>query len=177
MSIWLMLLLWVVVLSAAYAGFSAAPWVPTKPRECRALLAELALKGHETVYDLGCGSGSLLFALTKIHPNAITIGYDISVLPLFLGWMHKLCFWRRYRNVHLRFGNLYTKDVSKADVIFMFLMERAYPKLLTTLRRTVRDDTVIALEAWPFVNIEPERVIRAKDCLPVYIYTGKQLRS
>lgn len=173
----LLVVLWIVVLSAGIAGYSAAPWVPTKPRECRELISALHLRGNETVYDLGCGSGSLLFAVATTHPNTRTVGFDISLLPLCVGWLRKLVFWRRYRNVHLRFGNLYTQDVREADIIFMFLMARAYPKLLATLRRTVRDDAVIALEAWPFEGIAPTRVVRAESCLPVYIYTGKQLRA
>lgn len=173
----LLVFAWLVVLSAGIAGFSAAPWVPTKPKETKNLLDNLPMKGSETVYDLGCGSGSMLFALAKRYPHIKAIGYDISLLPLLMGWVRKLLFWHTYRNVHLRFGNLYNVNVTQADVIFIFLMERAYAKLLPVLRKTIRDDARIALEGWPFPQLEPQAAITTPECLPVYIYQGKQLKA
>lgn len=168
---------WIIVASAGVAAVSAAPWVPAKPKEIQNLFNHLSLKGTETIYDLGCGTGSVLFALAARYPNAKAVGYDISLLPLMVGWMRKVLCWRRYRNVHLHFGNLFTADVAHADVIVLFLMERAYGKLLPALRATIRDDARVALEGWPFPDITPLAHITTPECLPVYIYQGKQLKT
>lgn len=162
--------------SAAIAGISAAPWLPTLPSQRRHLLDNLKLKDGQKVVDLGCGDGSMLFAVARKYPNVICIGYDISLLPLFIGWVRKLLFFKTYRNVHIRFGNLFTKDLHGVDVVFIFLLSKCYPKLLTALQGKLDDNTQVIVEAWPFPNIEPRETLKAEQLLPVYIYSGKDLQ-
>lgn len=163
--------------SAALAGLSAAPWLPTKPSQRRHLLDNLELATGQTVVDLGCGDGSMLFAVARLHPNVTCIGYDISLLPLFLAWVRKFLFFRAYRNVHIRFGNLFKQDLHGVDVVFIFLLSKCYPKLLTALQGKLDDQTKIIVEAWPFPGLEPQATLKAQHLLPVYIYSGKDLQA
>lgn len=163
--------------SAAIAGLSAAPWLPTLPSQRRHLLDNLKLKDGQTVVDLGCGDGSLLFALARRHPNVICTGYDISLLPLAIAWTRKFISWRAYRNVHIHFGNLFKQDVSRADVIFIFLLDRSYPKLIAFLRGKVKPEAKVIVEAWPLPKLEPVETLKAEGLLPVYVYTGDAFRS
>ena len=130
MNIVLWVLLIAVAVTAAYAGLSAAPWLPTKPKQRRHLIDQLDVKDGKTYYDLGCGDGSVLFALARKNPNVQAIGYEISLLPLGIGLLRKLLGRNAYKNVSLRFGNLFKQDVSDADVVFVFLLDKSYPKLV-----------------------------------------------
>lgn len=172
--------LWVIILaiviSAAVAGVSAAPWLPTKPSQRRHLLANLKLDPGQTVVDLGCGDGSMLFAIAKLHPEVVCIGYDISLLPLALAWLRKLLFFRAYKNVHVRFGDLFKQKIDQADVIFIFLLSKSYPKLIERLKIQIKPQARLIVEAWPLSNIEPQETIKADGLLPVYIYPGEALR-
>ncbi len=168
-----------LLISAAVAGVSAAPWLPTKPSQRRKLLEQLPLKGNEKIYDLGCGDGSLLFAIAKKHPGIRAIGADISLLPLAIGWIRRFVGSHKgspYANVRLRFANLFTVDVHDADVVFIFLLSKAYPRLKTKFAKELRDDARVVVEAWPLPDMEPASTIRAEGLLPVYIYSGKQFR-
>jgi len=162
--------------SAAIAGLSAAPWVPTKPKQRSYLIDELNPKDGETYYDLGCGDGTVLFALARKNPNVHAVGYDISLLPLLIGKTRKLLGGKKYRNVSLRFGNLFKANISEADVVFVFLLEKSYPKLLKKFKNEVRDDMTVVVEAWPFKNIAPAREIKSENLLPVYFYDGSSFR-
>ncbi len=173
----LFLILLVFVISAAVAGISAAPWVPTKPSQRKRLLKNLTLSDTEIIVDLGCGDGSMLFAVSRLYPNATCIGYDISLLPLCIGWMRKLLGGKRYCNVHIRFGNLFRINLTDADVIFVFLMAKAYPRLVTMFQDTLKNTCRVVVEAWPLPDVIPSQVINEENMLTVYIYEGKSFKK
>lgn len=173
--LWIFVL--VVLLSAALAGLSAAPWLPTLPSQRKHLLDQLKLQPGQTVVDLGCGDGSMLFAVARRFPEVICTGYDISLLPLFIAWGRKLLFFKAYKNVHIHFGDLFKQDCRNADIVFIFLLSKCYPKLLTSLKGKVAPNAQVIVEAWPFPNLEPQATLKAEGLLPVYIYTGTIFRA
>lgn len=177
-------LIFVVIASAAIAGVSAAPWVPTKPSQRRKFIDSLPMTGTERVVDLGCGDGSMLFGIARKYPGIHAVGVDISILPLAIGMVRRwVSRWRAgdhkglpYTNVRLRLANLWTTDVREADLVFVFLMEKAYPKLVKKLAVELGDNARVAVEVWPLPGIEATETLREEGLLPVYIYTGKQFR-
>ncbi|MFA5945593.1 MAG: class I SAM-dependent methyltransferase [Patescibacteria group bacterium] len=173
-------LAWVVllalVISAAIAGVSAAPWLPTKAKDRNHLFEHLKLEPDQQVVDLGCGDGSMLFAVARKFPLVECIGYDISILPLLFGWARKILKPSAYKNVHLRFGNLFRQSVADFDLVFIFLLPKSYPKLLEILKRDQKDSAQTIVEAWPLPNITPNETLRAEGCLPIFVYTGKTVR-
>ena len=166
----------VFLASAAVAGLSAAPWVPTRKRERALLLDEMDLKPGMNVIDLGCGDGAFLFGAAQHFPNVTFTGYDISFLPLAIAWTRKLLGWRRYRNVHIRFGNLFKQDISTYDVVFCFLLAKCYPRLKQKLVQEMRVDAVAVFEAWSLPNVEPSRMVKHEGVLPIFFYKGSDLK-
>lgn len=155
----------------AWGALLAAPWVPTLKKQRDLLLDNLPIEADATVYDLGCGSGSILFAVADRYPNARCIGYDVALLPLLIGTLIKWSHPKRYRNVHLRFGNFFSQSVADADVIIAFLMKTAYPKFFAQLTRDVRPGTIVAVEAWPYETLTPTQTITGAALVPWYVYT------
>lgn len=190
----LLFFLLVIVGTMAWGSLLAAPWVPTLSAQRKLLVDNLVIpppnpslsspndrlverlrkegKKSVTLYDLGCGSGSILFEFASRYPNAKCIGYDVSLLPLFIGAMIKLRHPVRYKNVSLRFGNFFTKHFSDADVVVAFLMQKAYPKFIATLKRELKPHALVAIEAWPLPNIEPIQTINGEKLVPWYVYRG-----
>lgn len=166
-----------MLISAAIAGASAAPWLPTKPRDRAHLLATLKLEPGQKVVDLGCGDGSMLFAVARKFPAVECVGYDISLLPLLFGWARKIVFLKKYRHVHIYFGNLFKQSVANADLVFIFLLPKSYPKLVAILKRDLKDVARVAVEAWPLPNLEPVQTLKEEKLLSIFIYTGKSLRE
>jgi trans-aconitate methyltransferase len=177
MEIVLAIIVLAILISAAAAGLSAAPWLPTLPSQRRHLVDHLSVEPGQTLIDLGCGDGSLLFALARRHPDIVCIGYDISLLPLTIAWVRKLVSFKAYRNVHIRFGNLFTQDVSQADIVFIFLLCKSYPKLVSKLETQLQPSARVMVEAWPLPGLEPIETLKAEGLLPVYIYTGTAFRA
>lgn len=95
----------------------AAPYVTTSRRTMHAMLGLAEIKACETVYDLGCGDGRLVFAAAK--QGAIATGYEMSV-PAYL--FAKI---RSFIHPHssIRYGNLWKQDYRDADVIFCYFLK------------------------------------------------------
>lgn len=169
--IFLLITFWIVLLSAAYAGVSAAPWVPTKSKQKRQIINSIDFKDGDTVYDLGCGTGTLLFETIKKNPNIHAVGIELSIVPYLVAKIRSIF----YKNVEIKFGNLFKKDISNANIVFIFLLSKSYPKLIKKLKVDLNPNTTIVVEAWPLQNIEPEKIIKEDNLLPVYIYKASAL--
>ena len=165
-------LLFVIIGTMAWGSILAAPWVPTLSAQRKLLVDNLEIDSASTIYDLGCGSGSILFEFADRYPNAKCIGYDVALFPLFIGLIVKLRHPIKYKNVSLRFGNFFKKHFTDADVVVAFLMQKAYPKFIATLKRELKPGALIAIEAWPLPDIDPIQTIRGEKLVPWYVYRG-----
>lgn len=165
--------LWLSLATAAFAGISAAPWVPSRKNQHQLLLSTIKITNGSIVYDLGCGTGTLLFASARIQPNATYIGYEISIFPYLIGKIRSLF----SSNISIRFGNLFSHSLKDADFVFVFLLAKAYPRLIKKFTRELKDNCTIAVEAWPIADIEPKKTIHKKNVLPLFLYFGSQFKS
>jgi SAM-dependent methyltransferase len=178
MDYFLFFIFFIIIATFAWGALLAAPWVPTLKKQRDLLVDHLDIQSSRqklppttfTLYDLGCGSGSMLFAFADRYPHAKCIGYDVAILPLVLGWMQKFRHPKKYKNVSLRFGNFFTKHFSDADMVIAFLMQSAYPKFSSLLDRELKPNTFVAFEAWPLPDREPIQTIEGKNLTPWYVY-------
>ncbi len=188
----LFIIFFIIIASFAWGALLAAPWVPTLKAQRDLLINHLhildpRLRGDDrvsdeaatpyvlrttpfTIYDLGCGSGSILFAFADRYPDAKCIGYDVALLPLAIGLFRKMRSPKQYKNVSLRFGNFFTKHFSDADLVVVFLMKKAYEKFTSKLSVELKPGTLVALEAWPLPDREPMQTIEGKELVPWYVY-------
>lgn len=174
MSVLFYVLFFLLVGSAAYAGWRGAPWVPTRKKELHQVLAYLQGSPQKKYgIDLGCGTGSLLFLLADRYPDMTLHGYDISLGPLLFGCIRKFLSYKRYKNVHFHIKNLYRVDVSCADLIFVFMMPDPHTRIAHTVLSRAQSDAVILFEAWPPEGYKEQDIIRYEGTLPLFIYLGK----
>jgi len=171
------IIVYVLALTAAWAGLSAAPWLPTKRRE-REIVAELLPLGRgDVLYDLGCGDGAVLFTLAEKYPEARLIGYEVFILPYVIGRLRRLFGGRRYRNVSIRFGDLYRQDLRDASAIFCFLMAKSYERLHDKFAAELGDECPVLAEAWPFPGLTPLRKVKESGQISFFLYKGSQFRE
>lgn len=79
-------ILFILIASAAYAGFRAAPWVPTWGKDFDRVVRLADLKSGEIVYELGAGEGRLLLQFAHTPAAEIT-GFEISLVPYAIAWL------------------------------------------------------------------------------------------
>lgn len=117
-----LILVLVVLVSAVYASWGSAPWVPTRRVDIERLLDVLDLQPGERFVELGCGDGRVCRAVKRRFPEAEVVGVELSLLP----WLVAKLF---SPGVDVRFGDVFKLDVSEFDVVYVFLVPQAHDRL------------------------------------------------
>jgi len=156
--------------SAAWAGWRAAPFVPTRQRDVERMLRLSQLKAGEVVYDLGAGDGRYVVTAAK-HYQARAVGYEISLLPYLVG---RLRIWRARQGSRatMRLQDFFHHDLSQADVVVCFLTPAAMQKLSLKFARELRPGTRIVSYAFPMHD--RKEILKDKPnpgTMAVYVYT------
>ena len=162
------------LITFAWGGISAAPWVPTLRVDRENLLKNLEFKPGQIVYDLGCGDGSVLFAIARLQPKIKAIGYEISLLPFLIAVARK--YFGGYTNVSIRYRDFFKAPINDADVVFSFLLAKSYPRLIKKFTKELKPEALLIVEAWPLPETKPEKTLTSKGLLPIYLYLGSQFK-
>lgn len=138
---------WTVVL-ALVALFSfvllfGAPYLPTRRAQGQAALDLLKLPKGAHLIELGCGDGRML-RLAASQGLRVT-GYEINPLLAVVSWLMTY----RYRSqVKVKLASLWKADLSTADGIYVFLLDRFMPRLDTKISRECRRPVALASYAF-----------------------------
>lgn len=164
LSVFLLAALW----SYAYAGWKFAPWVPSYRKDLYRALKLADLKAGETFVDLGCGDGRVVIeAAEKFGADAT--GYEIA-LPMII-----VCMLRRRRRERVRFvyKSLFTADLSKADVVYLFgTPPTLRGKLTAKLERELKPGARVVSYAFSIDGWTPAATDRPDPkSLPIRLYS------
>lgn len=155
-----------LILGAATGSWSAAPWVPTRRRDWPTIDKLLGLQPNEKFYEIGCGNGCLLAYLAEKNPQSQLIGLEISpLLALAAAWRT-----RRFKNVQIRWANLWRHSLVEADAIYLFLMPKIYPRLIALFKKQLKPTTKIVFGDWPIKDKPAYREERQVGSVPYYLY-------
>lgn len=162
---WFLLLIIALLLSLTTGAWSAAPWVPTLKRDWSTIEELATLQPGETFYEIGCGHGRLLAYLADKNPQCHFVGLEISpLLALSAAWH---C--RRLKNVKIRLANFWHHDLTKASVVYLFLMPKIYPRLVQFLQQQLSRNSRVIVGDWPLKK-PARRQIRLTGSVPYYLY-------
>ena len=142
-----------------------APWIPTRKKDYELIVKMAKLQPGMLFYDLGSGTGEMLFYLSRKH-NINCVGIEISPI-LYLYSKIKSLF---YKKVKIMYGNFYKHDLSKADVIYVFLMPKTLDKLKRKFSKELKKYSKIIISCWPLQNCNPKQISKNDDGIPYYLY-------
>lgn len=145
-----------------------ALWQPTDRVTVQRILFLAKLREGEHLVDLGCGDGRIVVAAAKGHGVRAT-GVEIDPFRVMLGRLWILLAGVRQRARILR-RNMYTFDVSDADVVVLFLSATANFKLQTKLKRDLRAGARVVSYYHPMWGWTPTTTGEARDGYPIYVY-------
>lgn len=127
-----------------------APYLPTKRAQAQAALDLLDLQPGQTFYELGCGDGRVLKQAAQRELNAV--GYELNPLLVILA---RLYTWRYRKRVRIIWGNFWSADLSRADGVFVFLLDRFMARLDRKLQREVNSPVKLASFAFKIPHKKP----------------------
>lgn len=129
----------IYLLYMCIAFITGAPYVPTNPKAASAMIRLANINKGTIVFDLGSGDGKLL--QMAANRGAQVLGYEINPI---------LVLWSNMRGRATRWKNFWHADVSKADVIFLYLLPNRMEKLASKLKKECKPGAIIVSNSFIF---------------------------
>ena len=127
------------------------------------------VKPGEKVVDLGAGDARIIIAAAKNY-DAKGIGYELAILPYFIGWVKIIMSGLRGKAV-LKYRNFFKVDLSDADVICTFLTPAAMAKLKPKFEREIKSGCRIVSYAFKIPDWQPTKIDKPnKKTTAIYLY-------
>lgn len=159
-ALWLVLALLFFIFT--FVLLFGAPYVPTLQAQRQTALNLLDLKRGQTLYEMGSGDGSMLVAAAK--RGLYAVGYELNPVLVIIAWLRT----RRYgRRVSVHWGNFWKADITKADGIFVFLIDHFMVKLDKKIQNEGKPGVVVVSHAF---KIPERKVIAKKNAMFLYRY-------
>lgn len=169
--IFLKIFILLILVTAAWAGISAAPWVPTRRKDVKRTLDLAQVKPGEKVYDLGSGDGRLIIAAARDY-QAQAIGLEISLFQYLHSRLNLLFSGLKNKSqVKIKYRNFFRYDISEADVVIVFLLQKCYPRLVKKLAKELKPGARVVVHVWPLKEWKPVKVDRpTRKDISLYLY-------
>ena len=163
------LLLCIFLVSAAFAGISFAPWVPTWKKDLPRIFKLANLQPGETFYELGCGNGRVVMYAAK-NFNVKAVGLEISLLFYLICKIRQL--FNSNLNLIFKLKSLFKEDLSQADVVYFFGMPKPLKeRLRSKLESELKPQTRVISYAFPIEGWSPKAVDKSnKNEVSIYFY-------
>ena len=123
----------IILFSLAMGALWGVIWIPTKKRDYERIAELINIKPGITLYDLGSGSGGLLFYLSKKY-NIKCVGIEVAPLLFLYSWVKSIF----YKNVKIKYGSFFRFNLSEADIIYAFLLPKMYGKLKDKIKKDAK---------------------------------------
>ncbi|MBP7898949.1 class I SAM-dependent methyltransferase [Candidatus Gracilibacteria bacterium] len=165
----LFLIVFIILLTFAYAGFRGAPWVPTKSHDVERFLKLAHIKPGQHFVDLGCGDGRLVIAAAEAGASAT--GYEISLFPFILAHIHGLFQPSEIRKrTAIRYRDFWNTSLEDADIVYTFLMPDKMEKLKAKLKKELKPNSKVIAYVWPIPGWTPVKKDSEDHHYSIYLY-------
>jgi hypothetical protein len=145
-----LLLFWSLTLSLGFVR--GAPFVPTRRARAAKMLEFARPRPGESWIDLGSGDGRLLIAAARA--GATAVGYEFH--PLLIFWSRLAIRFHGLQGLaEVRRGDLWAADVSKADVVSIYMMPWWMLRMQKKLRAELKPGCRVVSNAFLFPDWAP----------------------
>jgi cyclopropane fatty-acyl-phospholipid synthase-like methyltransferase len=175
---------WVVSLAAAalavpaFAQERLAPYVPSPQAVVERMLEAADLKPSETVYDLGCGDGRILFtAAREFRAKAVGIELSDSLVREARDQAQRLGLENRVTIIE---GDLMKTDLRGADVVTVYLLTEVNDQLKPLFEKSLHPGARVVSHDFKIRGWKPQRVdeVTVSGRLhKIYVYVMPPVKS
>lgn len=130
----------VYIIGLLYSSLMGAPYVPTSKKNIHDILMKAHLKKGQIFLELGSGDGRIVREAVKKH-GVRGIGVDINLLLIFLSRI--LAKRNHIENITFKKENIFQTDLSKAEVIYFFLMPELIRKIIPRFEKEINKGTLL----------------------------------
>ncbi len=155
----------IILAFVSYSHFFGAPWIPTPRRTVINMLNLARIRPGEVIYDLGSGDGRIIIDAAR-NFGAIAIGIEID--PIRFLWTKILIYKLRLQDsAEVLLGNFFNKDLSRADIIMIYLLQDTNLKLINKFVNELKPGTRIVTNTFTLPGFE---ILRQDKKAQIYVY-------
>jgi len=158
----IILLVTLKLVSTLISLISGSPGGETNKAIMRKVFQLVNLKKNAIFFDLGSGAGNNVIIASKEF-GAKSYGYEISPLPYIISKIRTI----GIKNCYINYQNILKIDLSKADVIYCYLLPELLEKLEPKLSKLT--NTIIISQVFKIPNLKPKKEFKINN-KKVYIY-------
>lgn len=118
-----------------------APWWRTSKKTARAMCKLAKVSKNDVVFDLGCGDGTSILVATEEF-GAKAVGIEIDPLRFFIAKL-RIRLAGQSKFVTIKRANFFDEDLSKASVVFIYLVPKTLKQLKPKFLRELKPNTHI----------------------------------
>ncbi len=159
----------VAIAAVAYFVFASfwygAGYQPTPRRSVEAMLRLGDVKPGELLYDLGAGTGAIVFRAAR-ERGARVVGVEVEPLRMLILRLRRR-FGPARERISLVWGNLFSLDFRAADVVAVFLWPEAMRRLKPLLEGQLRPGARLVSHYHRLPGYHPTE---ADEAAKVYLY-------
>ncbi|MGH9919719.1 MAG: SAM-dependent methyltransferase [Nitrososphaerales archaeon] len=160
-----------VCVSFVLPALTGAPWVPSSNEIVRKMLVLSKVKPGEEVYDLGSGDGRIVIMSAKEF-GARSTGIEIDVFRAFYSKLLIRLLGLR-GNAKVIWSSFYRVDLSRADVVTVYLVPETQDKLKPKLERELRPTSRVVSHRFRF----DWQLLDSDESAKVYVYSPRPSAS
>lgn len=135
-------------------------YVPTPHDVVEKMLEMAGVKKEDLVYDLGCGDGRIVATAAKKY-GCKAVGFDIN--PKRIKESRKTV--KKYKVEHLvkiREEDIFTLDLSKANVVTLYLLPSLNVKLIPQLEKLKPGSRIVSHD-FDMKGVKPDQTVEIKS--------------
>lgn len=141
--------------------YNQAPTVGTYSSHYDLMREKLKLGDGLSLIDLGCGDGWLLRFMQSHYQFSSLDGIDNNLMVVYR-WRF-LNYLLSKKNIHLYHGDIQDIDISKYDLIYLFLLPKHLDNIQNRLQDNMKSNAIIICNTFEFSTGEPYQTIRSDD--------------
>ena len=146
------ILLLVLGISITWTYSRGAPWTPTPMGKIHKMLTMAEVGPEDLLYDLGCGDGRMVVTAVRQY-GAKAVGIEID--PLRYLWCQFLITILGLRDrIQLVYSDFFAQDLSAADVVTCYLLQRTNEQLEEKFKRELRSSTRVLSHDFTFPGLQ-----------------------
>jgi len=133
-----------------------APYVPSPPQVIRQMLTLAELKPREVFFDLGAGDGrAVIMAAKDFGARAVGVELREDLVKKALSTVYEQGLQDRVTIVN---GDMFSVDLTSADVVFLYLTTSANEKIKPKLEAELKPGVRVVSHDYEIVGWKPVKV-------------------
>lgn len=143
------------IISLSWFAGSDAPYVPTKMNLIRKVLILANVKKGKRFYELGSGDGRVVFVAAKLSADS----YGVEQSWIRVLFSKYKAFKQQVNNAKFIHGNIFSKNYSDADIVYIYLLPKGVKRLEGKLQKELKKGAVVITQTYHFPTWKPYKKI------------------